>query len=127
MIYEMASVNRAKGNLHSSRNVTLKDRLANGVTNTSNKYQNAINNCIMSASSVHNNENMMIAEQLVYLMNKNEENHKPMPNLIPKNGVLPSARSQTKKNQHVQLRTIGESRTPMNARSKELTRKIAMS
>ena len=61
---------------------------------------------------------MMIAEQLVYLMNKNEENQqkfKEIPNIIPK------------KKQTVQLRTIGDSRTPMDARTKALSRKIALS
>lgn len=119
----MATVNRAKGNIHSSRNVTLKDRLANGVINQSNKYPHintAINNCINSAANIQNNENqnMMIAEQLVYLMNKNEENQqkfKEIPNIIPK------------KKQTVQLRTIGDSRTPMDARTKALSRKIALS
>jgi len=56
----MATVNRAKGNIHSSRNVTLKDRLANGVINQSNKYPHintAINNCINSAANIQNNEN----------------------------------------------------------------------
>ena len=120
LIYELASVNRSKGSMHSSRNVTLKDRLANGVMHQSSKYPHinaAINNCILNTANAQENDNLMIAEHLVYLMNKNEETQtqKQMPNLIPK------------KNQNVQLRSINETRTPMNARTRDLTRKIALS